>query len=288
MPLLFYTSVFFFLMIRRPPRSTLFPYTTLFRSRRLSQTSRSLACRVMGAASDARHGRNRQTPHWSSMASGGVRSNVQIGRPFQRFATPQPHETMLLEQGLHSARRMHEAPKGTPKQGAAQILHPHGGPHIPPIARVRERQETPAAAQCRLEQGLVGGVAANDAIHGHDVGRHDVYGDFVSVAGDVMPADVVTMDRVVCCYPAYQPLLEAALRRSRRLLAFSYPRDRWYVRAAVGMQNLSRALFRSPFRGFVHSARAMEALLEQHGFVRLRRRETLKWSADLYVRADAA
>src|ERR1041385_8452498 len=26
------TSVFFFLMIRRPPRSTLFPYTTLFRS----------------------------------------------------------------------------------------------------------------------------------------------------------------------------------------------------------------------------------------------------------------
>src|SRR3712207_7659689 len=27
--------MFFFLMIRRPPRSTLFPYTTLFRSRRL-------------------------------------------------------------------------------------------------------------------------------------------------------------------------------------------------------------------------------------------------------------
>src|SRR2546422_10837391 len=27
-------SIFFFLMIRRPPRSTLFPYTTLFRSRR--------------------------------------------------------------------------------------------------------------------------------------------------------------------------------------------------------------------------------------------------------------
>src|SRR3712207_7137733 len=28
----FYVFVFFFLMIRRPPRSTLFPYTTLFRS----------------------------------------------------------------------------------------------------------------------------------------------------------------------------------------------------------------------------------------------------------------
>src|SRR2546427_531020 len=29
----FFFSIFFFLMIRRPPRSTLFPYTTLFRSR---------------------------------------------------------------------------------------------------------------------------------------------------------------------------------------------------------------------------------------------------------------
>src|SRR6266446_8804023 len=28
----YYHSLFFFLMIRRPPRSTLFPYTTLFRS----------------------------------------------------------------------------------------------------------------------------------------------------------------------------------------------------------------------------------------------------------------
>src|SRR5438067_7028415 len=30
--LIFLVFVFFFLMIRRPPRSTLFPYTTLFRS----------------------------------------------------------------------------------------------------------------------------------------------------------------------------------------------------------------------------------------------------------------
>src|SRR5438270_5119341 len=32
---LYLVSFFFFLMIRRPPRSTLFPYTTLFRSRRI-------------------------------------------------------------------------------------------------------------------------------------------------------------------------------------------------------------------------------------------------------------
>src|SRR5258707_15255797 len=44
-------SFFFFLMIRRPPRSTLFPYTTLFRSRLRdrdsSDASRSIASWVV-------------------------------------------------------------------------------------------------------------------------------------------------------------------------------------------------------------------------------------------------
>src|SRR3989475_12094517 len=44
-------SLFFFLMIRRPPRSTLFPYTTLFRStsnRRLKQWLAGARVRVNG------------------------------------------------------------------------------------------------------------------------------------------------------------------------------------------------------------------------------------------------
>src|SRR6478672_9826982 len=39
-------AVFFFLMIRRPPRSTLFPYTTLFRSLR-PQRGETLSDRVV-------------------------------------------------------------------------------------------------------------------------------------------------------------------------------------------------------------------------------------------------
>src|SRR6266496_6294931 len=36
-------SFFFFLMIRRPPRSTLFPYTTLFRSKPIPPASTRLS-----------------------------------------------------------------------------------------------------------------------------------------------------------------------------------------------------------------------------------------------------
>src|SRR5258708_18697278 len=38
-----YVFIFFFLMIRRPPRSTLFPYTTLFRSDRADEHREDVA-----------------------------------------------------------------------------------------------------------------------------------------------------------------------------------------------------------------------------------------------------
>src|SRR2546422_9165046 len=41
--------LFFFLMIRRPPRSTLFPYTTLFRSR-TENSSRRIGCNALSCA----------------------------------------------------------------------------------------------------------------------------------------------------------------------------------------------------------------------------------------------
>src|SRR5256885_5664562 len=60
--------IFFFLMIRRPPRSTLFPYTTLFRS--IAPGERK--CRNLGIRNlDARAGivRNRSEEHTSELQS---------------------------------------------------------------------------------------------------------------------------------------------------------------------------------------------------------------------------
>src|SRR3712207_7445838 len=52
-------SLFFFLMIRRPPRSTLFPYTTLFRSRRGGEAvgGPPAAHRAGRSGAGGRHGR---------------------------------------------------------------------------------------------------------------------------------------------------------------------------------------------------------------------------------------
>src|SRR2546429_2422181 len=51
MPRFILIFIFFFLMIRRPPRSTLFPYTTLFRSLRNSPGRRDRAAHPSGSES---------------------------------------------------------------------------------------------------------------------------------------------------------------------------------------------------------------------------------------------
>src|SRR2546427_4437509 len=65
-------SFFFFLMIRRPPRSTLFPYTTLFRSRAARWCAGARRGRPRrGAGRRARHGSpgRRSEEHTSELQS---------------------------------------------------------------------------------------------------------------------------------------------------------------------------------------------------------------------------
>ncbi len=111
-----------------------------------------------------------------------------------------------------------------------------------------------------------------------------VVGDFTSVADTIARADVVTMHRVVCCYPDCASLLRAATVHAGRVLAFSYPRDRWYLRLWLAFENLRRRFSGSPFRTFVHSPTALDTTIGQAGFRRTRRFRTLVWAIDVYVR----
>ena len=115
-----------------------------------------------------------------------------------------------------------------------------------------------------------------------------VTGDFVGTADTIEPADILTMHRVVCCYPNYVSLLDRATRHSRRLLALSYPRDRWFVRWWVALDNWHRRITRKEFRTFVHPPAAIERMVERAGFRRLKRSVTVVWSVDIYSRARSS
>jgi hypothetical protein len=110
-----------------------------------------------------------------------------------------------------------------------------------------------------------------------------VHGDFVAVSNTLAPSTTVTLDRVVCCYPLYEQLLREAVRHAERGFAFSYPRDRWYVRAGMRLENALRRR-RDSFRTFVHPETRMRELITRAGFDLVFQRRTLVWSADVFIR----
>lgn len=90
--------------------------------------------------------------------------------------------------------------------------------------------------------------------------------DFVAVAGELEPAEIVVMHRVVCCYPAMDALVSAAARTARRRLAMTYPRRRWFIRAALRAGNAWFALRRIDFRAYVHPPDDILAVARRMGF----------------------
>jgi magnesium-protoporphyrin O-methyltransferase len=110
-----------------------------------------------------------------------------------------------------------------------------------------------------------------------------ITGDVVELGSTLPLAKLVTLDRVVCCYPHYQPMLEEAARHAEQAVGLSYPRDRWFVRAGNWIDNVKRA-HRTAFRTFVHPPSEIQAVVERAGFELSQRRMTVAWSIDVYIR----
>ena len=62
-----------------------------------------------------------------------------------------------------------------------------------------------------------------------------------------------------------------------------YPRDRWFVRVGIWLENALRCRSGNPFREFVHSPSEMIGIIEAAGFRLASRRRTPAWSSDVFV-----
>lgn len=77
-------------------------------------------------------------------------------------------------------------------------------------------------------------------------------GDFVEIADQIEPADVVVAHAVICCYPEWRQLLSAMIAKGRRVLGITLPADRWGSRLFIRVTNAGLAVLRRNFRTFVH------------------------------------
>jgi magnesium-protoporphyrin O-methyltransferase len=111
-----------------------------------------------------------------------------------------------------------------------------------------------------------------------------VEGDFVRRADAIEPADIVTLDRVVCCYPDVETLVSLSADRARNLLGLVLPRDSRLVRLALSIENLWFWLRRSPYRAYGHSNGPIDRLVGGHGLHPIAERRTFFWRVVLYGR----
>jgi len=109
-------------------------------------------------------------------------------------------------------------------------------------------------------------------------------GDFVELAPRVGQHDVVTLDRVICCYDDLDTLVSLSGARARRLYGLVFPRDTWWTRLGVRLLNAMMRLRRSPFRSYVHRTERLEALLRGMGFTRRFAEQTAVWQVQVYSR----
>lgn len=110
------------------------------------------------------------------------------------------------------------------------------------------------------------------------------YGDFVELAPTLDVADVVTLDRVVCCYPDMEELVSASTAKSRHLYGLVLPREHALNRVGVAGGNLFFRLRGSAFRSFLHPLDRVDATIRRAGFRRTYAAETLMWQVLAYAR----
>lgn len=110
------------------------------------------------------------------------------------------------------------------------------------------------------------------------------HGNFVDLAPQIAPADIVTLDRVICCYHDMQTLVGLSVAKAGRLYDLVYPRDTWWLRVAIHIANLYFRVARNPFRTFIHPTQAVDALVRSIGFEQRFYKTSGLWQVVVYAR----
>ena len=112
--------------------------------------------------------------------------------------------------------------------------------------------------------------------------------DFAQAAAQVDSADVVVLNRVICCYPDMPRLAGAAAEHAREVLLMSFPRRTWWIAAALWLANSSLFLMRREFHIFLHPPDRIIATSESRGLREVLDQKGVLWTVAALRRVSAA
>ena len=109
-------------------------------------------------------------------------------------------------------------------------------------------------------------------------------GDFVRLAEDISDADITIMDKVVCCYPDWESLLDLSLRKTRRIYALTYPRDRLTTRVGERLLHWGMQLIHCCYQPYIHDPEKIRQCILEHGFQMKYHALTSSWHTQVFMR----
>lgn len=111
-----------------------------------------------------------------------------------------------------------------------------------------------------------------------------IHGNFVDIAREVSSADIVTLDKVICCYNELERLIKLSCEKSLKYYGVIYPRDNWWVRTSAMFENLLRIIKGNTFRFFVYPTETVDNLIEEQGLRKVYYKATMIWQIVIYSR----
>ena len=111
-------------------------------------------------------------------------------------------------------------------------------------------------------------------------------GDFNDLANELEPHDFVTLDKVVCCYPDYNKLLNNAMSKSKSYLVLSYPLSNVISKALNWATRIYFKFKRSDFKTYIHSSRDIQKLIIANGFEQIHRSIKFPWNIQVYKKLN--
>ena len=110
------------------------------------------------------------------------------------------------------------------------------------------------------------------------------HGNFCDIAAEIPPADIVALDRVICCYHDARSLLQLSAERARSVLGLVYPRDTWLSRIINWVTNLTRGRWLPGFKTYVHPREKVESFVRSRGMELQRRIKSPFWQVAVFSR----
>ena len=175
-----------------------------------------------------------------------------------------------------------DAIRSATQKGQSTLLDIGGG--VGAIQHELLADTVQAAVHVDASTAYLGASQEEAGKRGHRERVTYLHGNFVELAPEIEAADIVTLDRVLCCYPDMPALVAESTSLARQLYGVVYPRDTWWMRLAGRVENLWFWARRNPFRFFVHPAEAVDAAIRSNGFVPRFHKNSGIWQVVLYGR----